>query len=605
MHPDPIRILAVDDIAENLVALDALLADGEVEILQARSGEEALELLLCHDVALALLDVQMPGMDGFELAELMRGLERTRSIPILFLTAVATDERRRFRGYEAGAVDYLLKPVDTHILRSKVNVFTELYAQRRELARQRDDLATALARLTAHSDNSPLAIVELDSAQQVIAWSNGAERLFGWRAAEVKGYDASRIDWLSAEDAETFSTLVDKMISGKATRETHTLRFLTTTGQTLTCECYCSAIYDAAGHLISVNLQILDITDRVRAEEAQRLLNGELNHRVKNTLATVQAISRQTLRFSSGPDDFSTTFLGRIDALAKAHSLLSNATWQGADLRQLIAGQVAIGTFDPARVSVEGPDVDLGSEPALHLALVLHELVTNAHKYGALSGTHGMVSLTWRILDDKLKLDWIERGGPPVQLPARTGFGTTMIERSLAADGGSAAMHADPAGMKWELVLPCPASAKAARKQPGTHAETMQAPEVAAPANTLANTRLFIIEDEPLVAMELMTIIEDAGGEVAGSASSVAAALDLIEHKQADGAVLDGNLRGQSVEAVAAQLRARRIPFAFVSGYGRENLPSGYDEAPLLSKPFRPDLIVSTISAFASLENHE
>ncbi|SLK01040.1 response regulator [Novosphingobium mathurense] len=600
MNPDPIRILAVDDIVENLVALDALLADGEVEILQARSGEEALELLLCHDVALALLDVQMPGMDGFELAELMRGLERTRSIPILFLTAVATDERRRFRGYEAGAVDYLLKPVDTHILRSKVKVFTELYAQRRELARQRDDLATALARLTAHSDNSPLAIVELDSTQQVIAWSNGAERLFGWRAAEVKGYNASRIDWLSAEDAETFSALVGDMIGGTANRETHTLRFLTTTGSTLTCECHCSAIYDPAGHLISVNLQILDITDRVRAEEAQRLLNGELNHRVKNTLATVQAISRQTLRFSSGPGDFSATFLGRIDALAKAHSLLSSATWQGADLRQLIAGQVAIGTFDPARVEAQGPDVDLGPEPALHLALVLHELVTNAHKYGALSGAGGTVSLTWQIAGDRLKLDWVESGGPRVEAPTRTGFGKTMIERSLAADGGGATMHADPAGMKWELVLPCPASAIAARKPSETQGGAMRTPEADTPLDTLADMRVLVIEDEPLVSMELMTIIEDAGGIVAGSASTVASALSLIETTEADGAILDGNLRGEAVESVAATLRSRGIPFAFVSGYGRENLPAGHENAPLLSKPFRADQIVSTINAFAS-----
>src|SRR5690606_37816987 len=124
------------------------------------------------------LDVQMPGMDGFELAELMRGTERTRRIPIIFLTAVANDEVRRLRGYEAGAVDYLFKPIDTIVLRSKVDTFVELHSQRRALARQRDTLAGALARIRAHHDNSPLAIVELDRRLTILDWSLGAERMF-------------------------------------------------------------------------------------------------------------------------------------------------------------------------------------------------------------------------------------------------------------------------------------------------------------------------------------------------------------------------------------------------------------------------------------------
>ncbi|HEY1100038.1 MAG TPA: hybrid sensor histidine kinase/response regulator [Myxococcota bacterium] len=127
------KVLVVDDLEENLLAMRALLESDEVEILTAKSGEEALELLLVHDVGLALLDVQMPGMDGFELAELMRGPERTRRVPIIFITAGSRDHKRVFQGYETGAVDYLLKPVEPHVLRSKVAIFVELYQQRREL----------------------------------------------------------------------------------------------------------------------------------------------------------------------------------------------------------------------------------------------------------------------------------------------------------------------------------------------------------------------------------------------------------------------------------------------------------------------------------------
>jgi len=139
----PVPCLLVDDLEENLLALDALLGGEDVQLLKARSGEEALELLLKQDVALALLDVQMPGMDGFELAEFMRGNERTRHIPIIFLTAGTADAQRRFRGYEMGAVDFIQKPIEADILRSKVNVFFELYRQRQLVAAQRDELATA------------------------------------------------------------------------------------------------------------------------------------------------------------------------------------------------------------------------------------------------------------------------------------------------------------------------------------------------------------------------------------------------------------------------------------------------------------------------------
>lgn len=131
---EPIKFLVVDDTEENLVALEALLRREGLEVLTARSGLEALELLLAHDVALALLDVQMPGMDGFELAEIMRGTERTKHVPIIFVTAGTRDPARVFKGYESGAVDFLFKPVDPNVLRSKADVFFELHRQRQALA---------------------------------------------------------------------------------------------------------------------------------------------------------------------------------------------------------------------------------------------------------------------------------------------------------------------------------------------------------------------------------------------------------------------------------------------------------------------------------------
>src|SRR6202034_4155836 len=136
----PVYFLLVDDLKENLLSLEALLRREGLTLLKARSGDEALELLLRHDVALALVDVQMPGLDGFQLAELMRGNERTRRIPIIFLTAGNADRQRRFRGYETGAVDFIYKPIEPDVLRSKAEVFYELYRQRQQIAVQRDEL---------------------------------------------------------------------------------------------------------------------------------------------------------------------------------------------------------------------------------------------------------------------------------------------------------------------------------------------------------------------------------------------------------------------------------------------------------------------------------
>jgi signal transduction histidine kinase len=144
----PVHFLLVDDLEDNLVALEALLRRDDLVLLKARSGEEALELLLVHDVALGLLDVQMPGMDGFELAELMRGNDRTRHVPIIFLTASNTDNQRKFRGYEAGAVDFIQKPVEWDILRSKTKVFFDLHRQKQQIAAQRDELEAYAETLT-------------------------------------------------------------------------------------------------------------------------------------------------------------------------------------------------------------------------------------------------------------------------------------------------------------------------------------------------------------------------------------------------------------------------------------------------------------------------
>ena len=176
---DPVKFLLVDDLEENLLALKALLKRDGLDFHTARSGEEALELLLAHDYALALLDVQMPGMDGFELAEFMRANDRSRHIPIIFVTAGTGDASRRFRGYEAGAVDFIQKPIEADVLRSKANVFLEIYDQRRQIAAQRDELAalTAALQMADRQKNRFLAVLGHELRNPMMVLSSGLNLL--------------------------------------------------------------------------------------------------------------------------------------------------------------------------------------------------------------------------------------------------------------------------------------------------------------------------------------------------------------------------------------------------------------------------------------------
>jgi len=171
------NILLVDDRMENLMALEAILEGEGRNIIKATSGNEALEVLLENDIAVVLLDVQMPDMDGFETAELMRSVERSRNIPILFVSAVNTEEAQVFRGYKAGAVDYILKPLDPVILTAKVNVFLELYRQRREL----EEKTRILLRTIQKQEEYKRIIEEQNSALKELAIRDGLTGLFNYR----------------------------------------------------------------------------------------------------------------------------------------------------------------------------------------------------------------------------------------------------------------------------------------------------------------------------------------------------------------------------------------------------------------------------------------
>lgn len=199
----------------------------------------------------------------------------------------------------------------------------------------------------------------------------------------------------------------------------------------------------------------LDITERKRADERQKLLVNELNHRVKNSLATVQSIAAQTLRSTASPEFFREAFETRLIALSQTHDLLTRESWEGASLREVFDVELhAMASED--RVSFDYvSDVRLTPKAAVALGMGIHELATNAVKYGALSTPLGGVKVVWRVEQDVLRLTWTESGGPEVHPPARRGFGARLLERGLAAElSGGVELTYDASGLVCHMALP-------------------------------------------------------------------------------------------------------------------------------------------------------
>ncbi|MEA2928842.1 MAG: hypothetical protein QOG38_1270 [Hyphomicrobiales bacterium] len=199
-----------------------------------------------------------------------------------------------------------------------------------------------------------------------------------------------------------------------------------------------------------------DITDRKRAEEQRDLLITELDHRVKNTLATVQSIAAQTFRGTGIDPAVQRTFEARLITLSNVHGILTQQSWDSADLHDVVWSALRPHSApDRERFTVEGPDLRLGPKSAVALSMAVHELCTNAIKYGALSSDAGHVAVRWEVAGDRLRWQWRESGGPPVATPTRTGFGSRMIERALATQlSGQVAIAYEPAGVVCTIDAP-------------------------------------------------------------------------------------------------------------------------------------------------------
>lgn len=212
----------------------------------------------------------------------------------------------------------------------------------------------------------------------------------------------------------------------------------------------------ATGKVFAIFAQGVDVTERHRAEQHQKLLVDELSHRAKNLLAIVQSVAQQTFK-GAAPADTVSRFEGRLGALAAAHSILTARRWDNAPIGQIIGDTIDPVFGDRSRIALKGPDLLLSPKTGVSLAMAVHELATNALKYGSLSQPGGTVAVTWHCEDDRLRLEWREAGGPVIAEPTARGFGSRMIERGLAAElNGRVEMAFAPEGLICTVVAPLP-----------------------------------------------------------------------------------------------------------------------------------------------------
>jgi PAS domain S-box-containing protein len=313
--------------------------------------------------------------------------------------------------------------------------------------RRNEERAQRLASIVESSDE---VIISKSLDGVITSWNKAAERLFGYLAEEIIGQPVAIL--IPPDRQQVEEAILERVRRGEGVQVFETVR-RRKQGSLMEISLTTSPIKDAQGKVVGVASIVRDITERRRADEHGRLLAREIDHRSKNLLALVHAIVELTQASTAG--ELKKAIGGRIRALSNAHTLLGQSRWAGADLRSLVAEELLPFGPEGSRADVEGPDLSLEPQLAQSIAMVLHELTTNAVKYGALSVPDGRVRIAWRRAAGKyLVLGWTETGGPPVEPPKRAGFGTRVVDQIVRSQlNGKARFDWRASGLECEIEI--------------------------------------------------------------------------------------------------------------------------------------------------------
>jgi two-component sensor histidine kinase/DNA-binding response OmpR family regulator len=619
LDDDKVNILLVDDQPAKLLSYEVILKDLGENLLKASSGREALAHLLRTEVGVVLADVCMPDLDGFQLAAMIREHSRFQKTAMIFISAIHLTDMDRLRGYEMGAVDYVPVPVIPEVLRAKVKVFAELHRKTRQLERVNAELEQRVSARTAELEASTRRLQQSEERRSLalVAGSMGSwdwNEENGdclWDDGQYRIFDVDRQKFVvSAEnvralvhphDWEKLRAALERLFKDRQPTQAE-FRIKRPNGEIRWCLGTAAPSLDSQGRIVRISGVTVDITDRKQAEERQTLLAREVDHRAKNALALVQSIVRLTR--ASSIEDYTAAVEGRIRALSRAHTILSASRWQGADIRGLVEEELApFRTGEASKAVTAGPNISLQPAAAQSLALALHELVSNAAKYGALSSSSGRLQLNWSLQQEKLVVEWVEKCESAIGTLSAPGFGTRIVKASIEGQlGGQAHFDWRPEGLRCTLTIPLANGIL-------VHERECVDGKIAAEADIpplrpveVRGDRILVVEDEALVAIALRESLDEMGFSVVGPCSRISEAVVALRHNRVDAAVLDINLGGDPVYPLAEVLTAEKIPFVFVTGYGPEELDRRFSHIPILQKPIERHSLGAVLSRIPHAE---
>jgi PAS domain S-box-containing protein len=611
-----VKILLVDDQPGKLLTYEAVLKDLDEILVKARSAREAFDHLLRNDFAVVLIDVCMPELDGYQLAAMIRDHPRFEKTPIIFISAIYLSDFDRLRGYESGAVDYVPVPVVPEILRAKVKVFVELHRKTVELARLNQELENRVTLRTTELQSSNEKLQESEARFQIAS-----------EAAEFGTYECNLLEgtiYCSPQmrvllggvederlDFQRFMALIhpgDHAVVRRhilepqgENRKRIEFRVTHSGGVHWLMDCGRASFHDEGENRAArVIGTVLDVTERKRVEERQLLLMAELDHRVKNILANVSAIAKLSSKRVGTVDEFVKSLDSRIQAISRAHSLLRRDSWIGINLSDFV--QELLAPFinrQGQNIRTEGELISLRPKAAQSLALALHELATNAVKYGALSVPEGKVDITWQAINTggQVKLTWRESDGPVVRNPVASGFGLTAIKAVAAELGADLSIDFDEAGVVFVFEGPMGQALHSSAPSPlRTNGSAPPMPH----AEIESKLRILLVEDEAVVGLQVKNDLEAAGHKVVGFATNLAQGVHLADSTEIDVAFLDVRLGDDLSTPVAENLIKRGIPFAFGTGFEDEGiLPVHLRGIPRLIKPYETEAVTRLLASLS------
>lgn len=406
------------------------------------------------------------------------------------------------------------------------------------------------------------------------------------------------VEWAGAPENKKVGPLGDRLTP----RKSFDLWREEVKGQSMPWSVSDLAIAEAAqNYLRDIVLRHAEATaeERKRTEVRRKLVNEELDHRVKNILALAKSIVEQSRAGASAVEDYADAVGGRLQALAFAHDQMTR-NQGGGELHRLVKAEAAAygGVRGAERTTLNGPPLMLGERAYSSLALVVHELATNAAKYGALSSATGGVRVAWKLTHKgDCELAWEEHDGPAVQKPQRAGFGSKLINQVISFDlGGEADVSYPPQGLIARFIIPARHVLGSGKAPAAAEAPAPTAQE--APAASLAGARVLLVEDQVLIAMDAEDYLRSHGAVQVTIAPRAEAAMRQIQAERPDVAVLDVNLGDHSSAPVADMLDGLGVPFVFATGYGDSSMaPDAMRSVPVVRKPFTEAALISAIAA--------